>query len=176
MVLVFIVFEEIIWEGVAKPVYEYLYGMRLLQAIQSRIESVNRYVIVLIFMILLVAVEGAGLAAGVMALNGMVVSAVLLYGLKIPIAAFTFWIFRITQKKLLSFSWFRWGYEKINTFFEWIKEREIYRDTVEMLKKLKKNLYELKKRYLSGNNSIGARFKRLYRMLKKILKNPTSRR
>jgi len=170
MVVVFIVFEEIIWEGIAKPVYDYVYEMRLLQVLQKQLESVNRYVIMIIFMILLAGVEGAGLAAGIMAVRGMIISAALLYGLKIPIAAFTFWLFHISEKKLLSFYWFRWGYELIMTLFRWIKEREIYSDTVEIFKGFKKNLQQLKRRYLDEENSIVKRFKKLYNTLKNILK------
>jgi hypothetical protein len=173
-VVVFIVFEEIVWETIAKPIYEAIRNLRLLQWFEHRLARANRYVVLLLFMVLLLGVEAAGVAAGVLALKGNVVIATILYGLKIPIAGFTFWLFHASESKLLSFGWFRWGYEKIIAFFAWIKTREIYRQTVEIAAKLKRqirtSLRRIKERYFSGDNTLAKRFRRLYRVIKKALK------
>jgi len=169
LVTIFIVFEELIWEGIAKPIYAYLQELHLLQSLQKRLETVNRYVILVIFLILLVSVEGAGLAAGVMAVRGMVIPAALLYALKIPIATFVFWLFHATESKLLSFGWFRWGYEKVMAVFSWIKSREIYQETIELAHRTKKAFKRFKMRYYSGDNSVSRRFRRLYSVLKKAI-------
>ncbi len=170
LVVLFIVFEELIWERIAEPIYDYLHELHILQALQERLQRVNRYVILVIFLILLVSVEGAGLAAGVLAVRGMVVSAALLYGLKIPIAAFVFWLFHATEGKLLSFDWFRWSYEQITALFAWIKSREIYQETLELAHRIREAFKRFKKQYFSGDNTIGKRFKRLYGVLKKAMK------
>jgi len=174
LVVIFIVFEEIIWEGFAKPIYIFIHELQLLQKLQTKLQSVNRYVILIIFVTLLLGVEAAGLTAGVMAVKGMVVSAMLLYALKIPIAAFTFWLFRATESKLLSFGWFKYLYEQIVAFFAWIKTREIYQSTVHMMKNLKGNIKSFiknfKQNYLSGDNTISKRFKRLYRFVKRMVR------
>lgn len=174
LVVIFIVFEEIIWEGLAKPIYIFIHELHILQNLQTKLQSVNRYVILILFVILLVGVEAAGITAGIMAVKGMVVSAALLYALKIPIAAFTFWIFRATEKKLLSFAWFKWAYEKIITFFEWIKSTEIYQSTVKMTKELKSNIKafirNFKSKYLSGENTMSKRFRRLYHYIKRMMR------
>jgi hypothetical protein len=170
LVVIFIVFEEVIWEGIAKPIYEYIHELHILQTLEQKLITVNRYVILVLFLILLIGVEGAGLAAGVLAVRGMVLAAALLYGLKIPIAAFTFWLFRATEEKLLSFGWFRWSYEKIMVFFEWIKEREIYRSARTMFTQIKASFNAFKVRYFSGENTITKRFKRLYKAVKSTLK------
>ena len=170
LVTIFIVFEELIWEGIAKPIYAYLQELHLLQSLQKRLETVNRYVILVIFLILLVSVEGAGLAAGVMAVRGMVIPAALLYALKIPIATFVFWLFHATESKLLSFGWFRWGYEKVMAVFSWIKSREIYQETIELARRTKAAFKRFKNQYFSGNNTLGKRFKRLYRMVKRAMR------
>jgi hypothetical protein len=174
LVVIFIVFEEIIWEGFAKPVYVFIHELHVLQRLQTKLQSVNRYLILILFMILLIGVEAAGLTAGVMAVKGMVVSAVLLYAVKIPIAAFTFWLFRATEKKLLSFKWFKYLYEKTVALFAWIKTREIYQSTVEMMKELKGNIKSFvknfKQNYLSGENTVSKRFKRLYRFVKRMIR------
>jgi len=174
LVLIFIVFEEIIWEGLAKPIYIFIYDLHILQTLQKKLTTVNRYTILSIFMILLISVEGAGIIAGIMAVKGMVVTAMLLYILKIPIAAFTFWLFRATESKLLSFGWFKYSYEKLINTFSWIKEREIYKKTLKTSKELKKSIKQtilfIKKNYITGDNSLSKRFKKLYTTIKNFIK------
>ncbi len=171
LVVIFIVFEELIWEGIAKPIYDYIHELHLLQALQKKLQKANRYVLLVVFLILLVSVEGAGLAAGVMAVKGMVVTAALLYALKIPIAAFVFWLFHATESKLLSFGWFKWLYEMILSFFAWIKSREIYQDAMAMVSRTKESIKAFRSRYFSGDNTVSKRFRRLYRAVKIKIKN-----
>ncbi len=170
LVVLFIVFEELIWEGIAKPIYEYVHKLHLLQALEHKLQTMNRYVLLIVFLVLLVSVEGAGLAAGVMALKGMVVTAALLYGLKVPIAAFVFWMFHATELKLLSFGWFKWFYDLIVSFFAWMKSLEIYKDTMKMVKKAKESIKAFKTKYFSGDNTIAKRFRRLYKATKRAFK------
>lgn len=169
-VVLFIVFEEIIWEGIAEPIYRYIHGLRILQRLQGWLNRLNRYLLLGLFLVLLVGVEGAGLTAGVLAVRGHVVSAALLYGMKIPIAAFTFWMFHATESRLLSFEWFRWAYEQIVALFAWIKTREIYQSARTMFAQIKQMLRALKARYFSGENTLTKRFRRLYRAIKRSIK------
>lgn len=170
LVVLFIVFEEVIWETIAKPIYDYIHELHLLQILQKKLERVNRYLLLVLFLVLLVSVEGAGVVAGVMAVRGKVIAATLLYSAKIPIAAFTFWLFHATESKLLSFGWFKWAYEQILALFEWIKSREIYRETMEMMRQLKEKFRAFKQQYFTGDNTIAKRFRRLYRVVKNGLK------
>ncbi len=174
LVVVFILFEEIVWEEFAKPIYLFIHELQLLQRLQKKLQSVNRYAILILFVLLLVSVESAGVMAGVMAVKGMVLSGMLLYALKIPIAAFTFWLFRVTEKQLLSFEWFDYLYGSVLTLFAWIKSREIYRQTVQSTKRVKLQIKEsmkhFKQHYLSGENTLSKRFKRLYRFVKRMIR------
>ena len=170
LVVIFIVFEEVIWEGIAQPIYHYIHQLQILQTLEAKLQKLNRYVLLVLFLILFVGVEGAGMLAGVMLVRGMVVAAVLLYGAKIPIAAFVFWMFHATEKKLLSFGWFRWAYEKILAFFDWIKEREIYQEAREMFRGVKASFRVFKAKYFSGENTIAKRFERLYYVVKRAIK------
>ncbi len=167
LVVIFIVFEEVIWEGIAQPIYRYIHELHILQALEAKLKQLNRYVLLVLFLILFVGVEGAGLLAGVMLVRGMVVTATLLYGAKIPIAAFVFWMFHATESTLLSFDWFRWAYEKVLAFFDWIKEREIYREARAMFREVKGSFRVFKEKYFSGENTLAKRFKRLYRVVKR---------
>jgi hypothetical protein len=169
LVVIFIVFEELIWEGIAKPVYSYIHQLHLLQSLQKKLEKVNRYVLLAVFLVLLVSVEGAGVAAGVMALKGMVLAAGILYALKIPIAAFVFWLFHATEPKLLSFGWFRWLYEKILAFFAWMKSLKIYQDAMAMLQNAKDGIKIFKAKYFRGENTVSKRFRRLYKATKRAI-------
>lgn len=175
-VLIFIVFEEVIWETIAQPIYAYIRDLHLLQTIQRRLMGLNRYVLLVLFLVLLVSVEGAGLLAGVMAVRGMVLSAALLYSLKIPIAAFTFWMFHAIEPKLLSFGWFKAAYEWTVALFEWIKSREIYRETRELMQRTKERFRAFRMRYFSGDKTLARRFRRLYRMLKGMVRRGEDQR
>jgi len=170
LVVIFIVFEEVIWEGIAQPIYHYIHQLQILQTLEAKLQKLNRYVLLVLFLILFVGVEGAGMLAGVMLVRGMVVAAVLLYGAKIPIAAFVFWMFHATENKLLSFGWFRWAYEKILAFFDWIKEREIYQEAREIFRGVKASFRAFKAKYFSGENTIAKRFERLYYVVKRAIK------
>lgn len=174
LIVIFIVFEEIIWEGFAKPIYEYIHGLGVLRLVEAKLQNTNRYIILAIFMILLVGVEITGMTAGMMILQGMIVTGVIVYSIKIPIAAFTFWLFRVTDEKLLSFGWFKWSYEKIMALFAWIKSRDLYKNTIKKAKKFKEEakvyLFNFKAKYFSGDNKVSKRFKRLYVHIKSSLK------
>lgn len=174
LVVIFIVFEEIIWEGFARPIYEFIHELHILQKLQTKLLSTNRYIVLLLFVVLLVGVETAGITAGVMAVNGMLVYAVLLYALKIPIAAFTFWLFRATQSKLFTFGWLKYLYSKVMQFFDWIKSTKVYKNTIKISKKLKaktrKQISIFKRKYFSGDDELKKRFARLYKRVKTALK------
>jgi hypothetical protein len=178
LVLLFILFEELIWEGVAEPIYGYIRSLRILRRLERVIAEVNRYLLLGIFVALFVAVELAGIAAGVLMVRGMGLYGLGLYALKIPIAAFTFWLFRVSREKLLSFGWFRWSYEKILAFTAWLKALPIYRDTMEKLHRLRESLKKLAaslKRYFGEKRSDWSkRFKRLYLRIRNSMRKRDS--
>jgi len=166
LVMTFVVFEELIWDVFAKPIYEYILNLKILKSLQKRLQSVNRYVILVMFVILFAIVELAGIYAGILAIRGDILYAIVLYLSKIPIAAFTFWLFGATKEKLLSFGWFNWTYEKIISLFERIKQTEIYRRIKEILSIIKRELQRLKALFVSKEHSASDKFKAIYRYLK----------
>ncbi len=176
LVFLFIVFEELIWEGIAIPIGTYLQSLRLLQKLEIVIRGMNRYLLLVLFVGLFVSVELAGITAGVLIVQGMGLLGVLLYGLKIPIAAFTFWLFRISRDKLLSFSWFRWAYFKLLAFLDWLKSRRIYRNSMQLFRKLKENLQnfwkDLRKLFPKREKSgFFRRLRILYRRIREHLRH-----
>jgi len=175
LVLLFILFEEIVWEGVAKPIYTYIHSLRVLQKIEQWLQQVNATVILVIFVVMLVSVELLGLYAGVLFVSGKPILGATLYATKIPIAAFTFWMFRVTESKLMQFGWFKWVYEKMMAAIERLKASEVYRQTMAQLKETKKRLRvwlkSLKAKYFARDSSFVKRLKRLYAVMKKALRS-----
>ena len=160
LIILFIIFEELIWEGIAKPIYNYIKSMRLLQRFEQTLLDTSRGVILFFFIIIFTTVETAGVVAGVLFINGKIVLGLIIYLTKIPIAGFTFWLFKVTKSKLLSFNWFNWSYIKINSLFDWFKKQDIYIKTILIVKKVKL--------YFTGNGKFFKRLKLLYIDMKKI--------
>jgi len=174
LVILFILFEEIVWEGIAKPIYEYVHALKILQRVEFWLQKVNASVILAIFVVMLVFVELLGIYAGVLFVSGYVFEGMVLYLSKIPIAAFTFWMFRVTKEKLMRFRWFKWVYEKIMSAIDRLKSLEIYQSTMKRLKSIKESvktrLGALKEKYFAQESAFMKRLKRLYKGIKRILK------
>ncbi|WP_232087466.1 hypothetical protein [Sulfurovum indicum] len=169
-VLIFIVFEEIIWEGIAKPFYTWVHSLKALEKIEAWLQKVNATAILVIFVLMLVFVELLGIYAGVLFVSGKLLLGITIYASKIPIAAFTFWMFRVTEEKLMQFGWFRWIYEKTMIAIDWLKSLEIYQNTMKRLKKTKEHFRVFKRKYFSQDSPFIAKMKKLYSGIKQVLK------
>ena len=170
LVIVYIVFEELIWEGIAKPIYEAIHSLKILQKLEAKLKHVNASVILIIFVILLAIVETFGIYAGMLFVSGKILLGLGLYLSKIPIAAFTFWLFRVTEDKLMQFGWFKWLYDWLIHGIEWLKSRSVYMKTMKRLKVLKLEIKEyikvFKAKYFSKESSFMQKLKSLYRTIK----------
>jgi len=174
LVMIFIVFEELIWEGIAKPIYEAIHSLKILQKIEAKLQHINAYIILVIFVALLATVETFGIYAGILFVSGHILLGLGLYLSKIPIAAFTFWLFRVTEEKLMQFGWFKWLYEKMMAGIEWLKSREIYVETMVRLKRIKESFKRrakaFKANYFAKESPFVTKVKRLYKTIKTSLK------
>lgn len=174
LVITYIIFEELIWEGIAKPIYDAIHGLKILQKIESKLKNVNPSVVLGIFTFLLVIVEAAGIYAGILFVGGHVALGLILYISKIPIAAFTFWLFRVTEDKLMQFGWFKWSYEKIMSGIEWLKTREMYIKTMvrlgEVKQSIKKKFQSWKEKYFAKESPFVTKIKSLHKTVKASLK------
>ena len=174
LVIIYIIFEELIWDGIAKPIYETIHGLKILQKIEVKLQNVNPSFILVIFVLLLTIVEAFGIYAGILFVSGQVLLGLSLYISKIPIAAFTFWLFRVTEDKLMQFGWFKWIYEKIMKAIDWLKSSEMYEKTIERLKILKSSIKSyvigVKEKYFSGKSPFLEKIKSLYNSVKASLK------
>jgi len=131
-------------------------------------------VILVIFVVLLATVETFGIYAGMLFVSGQVLLGLALYISKIPIAAFTFWLFRVTEDKLMQFGWFKWLYEKMMAGIAWLKSRKMYVETMARLKRVKQRLKEsakaFKAKYFAKESPFMTKVKRLYKTMKETLK------
>jgi len=174
LVITYIIFEEVIWEGIAHPIYRYVHALEILQKLEKKLHTVNAYVILVLFVVMLASVEALGVYAGYLFVSGNVIIGLSIYLTKIPIAAFTFWMFRVTEEKLMQFGWFKWIYEKIMAFIDWLKSLKIYLSTMQKLKVTKEKIRQffkvIKEKYFSKESAFVIRMKRLYQSIKQILK------
>ena len=171
LVLTFIIFEELIWERIAIPIYRYLQSLKLLARLERFIqERLNRYILLLLFVVIFIVVEAAGILAGVLIVGGYPLLGLGIYITKIPIAAFTFWLFKVSKEKLLSFGWFEISYRKLIKFIDWIKSLEAYRSTIEVWHRVKRYISGIREKILSDDSKESAFIKglrRIYRVFKK---------
>lgn len=174
VVITYIVFEEVIWEGIAKPIYTYVHTLKILQRIETKVHDANPTLILFVFVVLLAVVETFGLYAGVLFVSGQVILGVVLYVAKIPVAAFTFWLFRVTEDKLMQFGWFKWIYGKIMQAIDWLKSSETYISLMNRLKTVKTKLKEwflsFKVKYFAKESPFVTRLKEFYKAIKAILR------
>ncbi|SFV65303.1 Bll5565 protein [hydrothermal vent metagenome] len=174
LVMIFIIFEELIWEGIAKPIYETIHSLKILQKIEVKLQHINAYVILVVFVMLLATVEAFGIYAGMLFVSGQMLLGLALYISKIPIAAFTFWLFRVTEEKLMQFTWFQWIYEKMMAGIAWLKSQQIYVETMVRLRhikeQLKKSVKVFKAKYFAKESPFVRSVKRLYKTIKASLK------
>jgi len=115
-------------------------------------------------------VEGAGLMAGVFFVQGYILFGFLLYLVKIPIAAFVFWLFKVSREKLLSFAWFNWAYNKLMAGLAWLKERDIYKSSMAKIATIKRNIkafiQRIKEKYFTKESRFTQELKSFYQYMK----------
>lgn len=169
-VIIYILFEELIWEGIAKPIYETIHALKILQKIETTLETVNPSIILFIFVVLLTIVEAFGVYAGMLFVSGQVLLGLTLYIAKIPVAAFTFWLFRVTEEKLMQFGWFKWMYDWIMKAIDWVKSSEIHQKTIEFLVQMKTRIKALKEKYFAAQSPFIEKLKHFYRSVKGALR------
>jgi len=169
LVMIYIIFEELIWEGIAHPIYNYIHSLKILQKVEASLHNVNRYVILVIFVVMLVFVEAFGLYAGYLFVSGQVGLGLSIYLTKIPIAAFTFWMFRVTEDKLMKFGWFKWIYDLVIQFIDWLKSLDIYISTMARLKIFKEKMKAFRNKHFSKESPFVTKVKHIYTSIKTSL-------
>ncbi|MBT5222043.1 MAG: hypothetical protein HON51_12235 [Gammaproteobacteria bacterium] len=113
LVIGYILFEELVWNIFAKPIFSYIKSLVVLEPLKQKFLTMHRYLLLTVFIGILVLAESMGFLAGLWFLEGYFISGILVYVLKIPVAAFTFWLFDLTKAQLMTFAWLEIAYEWI---------------------------------------------------------------
>ena len=124
----YILFEELVWERFAQPIIRFINRLKILQKTSEYLQTVNSKIILVLFILLFITVELQGLYAASLFVQGKVIHGVLVYAGKIPVSAFTFWLFRAVKTKLMEFIWFERAYIYIILFIEKITHSLTYLD------------------------------------------------
>lgn len=167
LVFIYIIFEELVWEKLAKPILNFISNLSLLKDFTPKILALNSYFILIFFLSIFIVVELIGVYAGVLFVSGHVISAVFIYILKIPLAAFIFWFFNITKPKLLEFKWFTYVYNKLILMIEKIKNSETYIMIKEKASNLKNSI---KEKIFSTRSKFKKKTAHIYKLLKQKIK------
>ena len=170
LVLIYIIFEELVWEGIAKPIYEAIHSLKILQKLERKLQHFPPPLILMIFLVLLILVEGFGIYAGMLFVSGHMLIGLAIYIAKIPIAAFTFWLFRVTEDKLMHFRWFKWLYSKVMNGILWLKTNQTYLKIMKRLKKVKTSFKAWRARNFGKPSPFTSKMKKIYQMLKRVFK------
>ena len=167
IVLVYIVFEELVWERFAQPIIDYIKELKILKKLEVYLQGVNSKIILVVFLSMFVLVEFQGIYAGALFLEGKVLHGALLYAGKIPIAAFTFWLFGATKEKLLEFNWFKKSYLFMIGLIDIITHSKVYMNIKKKTAPIKAYVRNL----LSQDKSVIKRkIAAIYKKLKDLLK------
>lgn len=137
LVAIYIVLEELVWENIAEPIYRFIHSLVILQRVELFIVRLDRHILLVIFLALFIQVELLGLFALKLIGTGKVIAGTALYAGKIPVAAFTFWLFRVAQEQLMTFVWFKKSYDLTIWIIDGIKSSSIYLRIVARIKTVK---------------------------------------
>ncbi|MDO8845874.1 MAG: hypothetical protein Q7U98_09180 [Methylicorpusculum sp.] len=136
-ILLYVIFEELVWDLVAKPIYQYLRGLKLLYAVEIKVKSLEPLTLLILFLVLFFLVEGLGILALSLIAQGNPLVGIALYIAKLPIAAFTFWLFRVSKEILMAFAWFKYSYERLDYFIDVIKASQFHQRIVATVNRFK---------------------------------------
>jgi len=155
LILLYLILEELVWNNIAKPIQNYIKQLNIAQKVEHFLNRQNRYIVLTIFLLMFVIGEGLGLVTPVFLAKGLAFMAVVMYGFKIVLATFAFWIFNTQKKALLSFAFIDYSYKKIVYYIDKIKASELYKNIVKKLKVIKSLL---KEKFIYIKNYLKERF------------------
>lgn len=126
LVIGYILFEEFIWNILAEPIYRYCKNLIAIEPLKKLFLGLHRYLLLIVFIAILAVAEVMGFLAGYSLIEGDIILGVTVYALKIPVAAFTFWLFDLTKAQLMTFHWLATAYDFIMTWIERFKASGIH--------------------------------------------------
>ena len=163
LVFIYIIFEELIWDRLAKRIFSYISDLELFRDLEPKILALNSYLILFIFLIPFIIVELLGIYAGILFVSGNILLGIVLYLSKIPVAVVIFWFFNITKDILLQFRWLNFIYKNLILIIDKIKHSKIYLMIQNKTSLIK---YEIKKRFFISETDFKQKVIDIYKFLK----------
>lgn len=167
LVFIYIIFEELIWEKTAKPIINQILKFEILKNLEQKILEINHYILLIIFLSFFVIVELIGIYAAILFATGKIITSIIVYSSKIPVAVFTFWFFKITKEKLFEFVWFKYLYNLLMNIIDKLKESAIYVNVKNKIHEFKKLI---KSNFSKTKGEITQRIYDIYENLKNKFK------
>lgn len=158
-VILFIIFEEIIWNKFGKPLYEKVKSLKVIERFKIWLEDIeHRYLILFIFLVPFFIMELLSLLAIKAFATGLIITGIGLYVIKILLTAPVVVIFNVAKKQLVSFFLIRYSYGIILNF----KRSNIFREVKTYIKFIKNEIIKFKDEYLNGNISLKDELEKIY--------------
>lgn len=172
LISIYIIFEELIWEKTAKPIFNFLSKLilkfNIFEKLILKIENLNSHLVLFVFLIFFTLVELLGVYAAILFVEREIYLAVFVYLLKLPLAVIILWFFDITKPKLLQFHWFKIVYNNLVSIKNKIQESKIY---IMIYKKIDNIKEYIESKFDFSKHSIKDRVFEIYQELKKKLQS-----
>lgn len=164
-VVLFLIFEEILWDRIGKPAYEKVQGLKIMDRFKGWIRNVkHRYALLGIFIIPFVAMEAAAISSTIAFGTGAIITGIGLYVIKMLMTVPVVIIFKAGKEQLVSFWVIRYSYGVILNF----KRSGTYRSVIKYLQEVKVSLNQFKANYLDGDGSFKEEMKTMYYSIKAL--------
>jgi hypothetical protein len=160
LILIYILFEELIWERAVVPVVGFISRFHLYCSFLEYIElRAGRFTVLILFIVPFVVGEIIGIMSGILAARLYLLSAVLLYMCKIPLIVVALAILQRGKKKLLTFDWFALCYGWVITQLEKLHQSQLYQQIHLMMA-------GLRRQFSSRSSQTARRIVRLYQHIR----------
>ncbi len=83
LVIGYILFEELIWNVFAKPIFQYFKSLAILSSLKNIFLGMNRYFLLTVFITILTITEAMGFFSGYCFMNGYLFTGIAVYPKKI---------------------------------------------------------------------------------------------
>jgi hypothetical protein len=164
-VVLFIIFEEIVWNKIGKSAYLAVKSLKIMDRFKVWVsEFDNRFALLAIFLAPFIGMEILSLFAVKALATGAIVTGVGLYVFKALLTAPVVIIFNTAKPQLTSFLPIRYGYGCILN----LKRSNTFRSVKVYIGKVKVELAKFKDEYLNGDAKLSEELKKMYEDIKKV--------
>ncbi len=124
--IIVVLFLEIFWELGFKKTSQSFQKSRIADFFRKHIESMNRYVVLALFGVPFLLMEGLGIIAVGFLASGHIFTFIALYLFKVLFFIPVHFILDIGKDKLMSIAWFKRRHDMIVALLEWFKKSQTY--------------------------------------------------